>query len=105
MSEALQALWASVVRTVTPAIVGAITSALVAANLTISEDLEATLSAALFAIFTSIYYIIVRVLETYVAPRFGWLLLLPKSPTGYSRDATHSDTPTVTPAADDSAVG
>ena len=85
MSEAFSAVWASVVRTFVPVVVGWVTGAFAAANIPVDPQLEVTLAGALTALFTTVYYIILRLLETYVTPKFGWLLLLPKAPVVYSK--------------------
>lgn len=84
MKEATATLWASIVRTVVPLIVGQILGLLaswgIAGDL-ISEPLEAVLTLGLSAL----YYVAVRVLETHVKPQFGWLLGLPKAPVAYAK--------------------
>lgn len=87
MKIALEALWASIVRTIVPVSVGAIMSWLTTRGLPLDDQLESALTAALTAAFALIWYVIVRLLETYVAPRFGWLLGLAKSPDSYSKDS------------------
>lgn len=99
MSEAFSALWASVVRTLVPLAVGWVTGAFATANIPIDPQLEVTVAGALTAVFTAIYYIIVRLLETYVTPKFGWLFLLPKAPVVYS-SASPRDIPAPVEEAD-----
>ncbi|MDM4761873.1 hypothetical protein QT381_02500 [Galbitalea sp. SE-J8] len=79
------ALAASIIRTLVPPLVGAIVAGLTALGLPVDGDLSRLLEATLFAAATAVYYIGVRVLETYVSPRFGWLLGLAKSPDAYSK--------------------
>jgi hypothetical protein len=84
MSNAMSALWASIVRTVVPIVVGAVLAFAVAHNIPLDKEFESLLSIALAAAFTAAYYVVVRLLETYVAPKLGWLLGLAKTPTNYS---------------------
>lgn len=94
MSTAFQSLWASVVRTVTPIIVGSVVAFFVNAGITLDQEFSVLLENALVLVFTGVYYTAARLLETYVTPKFGWLLLFPKAPTGYSKDGV-SGTPNV----------
>lgn len=80
MKESTDALWASIVRTLTPVIVGAILGWLASINLAPDPGLEAALTIALSSAFTAVYYILVRLFERYVSPRFGWLLGIAKEP-------------------------
>lgn len=84
MSTAFYALFASVVRTLVPVIVGAVLSWAVSIGLTVDPEFEPLLGAALTGLFTAIYYTAVRLLETYVTPKFGWLLGLAKTPVAYT---------------------
>lgn len=86
MSNAIRTLWDSIVRTVTPIIVGAIVAWLVARGIPVDAELQAAIVVALTAAFQAVYYIAVRLLETYVTPKLGWLLGLAKSPDSYSPD-------------------
>lgn len=98
MSEALSALWASIVRTLVPVIVGAVSGWAVGVNLPLDPHFEVLFGTALSTLFTGVYYVGVRLLETYVTPKFGWLLLFPKAPVVYSRTAD-TTVPGAVPAA------
>lgn len=76
----MKPLFDSITRTVVPVIVGSALTLLVTLGLTPDPAFQDALSSALFALFTSAYYIVARLLETKVAPKFGWLLGLPKAP-------------------------
>lgn len=76
----MKALFDSVVRTVVPYIVGAVISWFAMAGIEVDPDLKANLTVAVTAGIGTLYYLAVRLLETYVAPKFGWLLGLAKSP-------------------------
>ena len=86
MSETFLALWASIVRTVVPIVVGAVLGWLTAANLPVDPDFEGTLTTLLTALLTALYYVAVRLFETYISPKLGWLLGYAKSPDSYSED-------------------
>lgn len=87
MSNAASALWASIVRTIVPVIVGSIVGWVVALGIVIDPQFEVLLGTLLTAGFTGLYYVAIRVLETYVTPRFGWLLGLAKTPTKYTAES------------------
>ena len=74
----------SFLRTVVPAIVGAIITELVKLGLTVDPEFEGLLTGGLFATFTGLYYLIVRVIEMKF-PIFGVLIGWAKSPDSYSR--------------------
>ncbi len=84
MKNATATLWASIVRTVVPLIVGAVVSLFVGWGIELDADVEANLTAVLTLAFSGFYYIVVRLFETYVSPRFGWLLGLAQTPDSYS---------------------
>ena len=101
MSNAASALWASVVRTIVPVIVGAVLSWFVSIGITLDAQFEVLFGTLLTAIFTSIYYVAVRLLETYVTPKFGWLLLFPKTPAVYTVESPADDPPRKAPYTDE----
>lgn len=76
----MKAVFESVVRTVVPLIVGFALSLWAKAGIDPDPDFAANLTAALTVGFGALYHVAVRLLETYVAPRFGWLLGLAKTP-------------------------
>lgn len=84
MQEKTAILWASIVRTVTPVIVGYALSLFVLLGLEVGDELTLALEGVVTAVLTGAYYVIVRLLEVYVTPKFGWLLGLAKSPDNYS---------------------
>jgi len=87
MSNAASALWASIVRTLVPIIVGAVIGLAVSAGITLDPQFEAALTIAITAAFQAVYYIVVRLFETYVTPKLGWLLGLAKSPVAYTPES------------------
>jgi len=87
MSNAVSALWASIVRTLVPIIVGAVIAFAVAHGITLDDQFESLLTAALTLGFSGVYYIVIRLLETYVTPKLGWLLGLAKTPAVYTPES------------------
>lgn len=76
----MKALFDSIVRTIVPIVVGAVIAWAVTHGVSPDPEFETTLTVAVTAAFTGIYYIAVRLFETYVSPKFGWLLGLAKAP-------------------------
>lgn len=76
----MKALLDSIVRTVVPVIVGAALAWVARLGIPVDPEFEGALAGVLTAVFTGLYYIAVRLLETHVTPRLGWLLGLPKQP-------------------------
>ncbi|PRB78226.1 hypothetical protein CQ012_02225 [Arthrobacter sp. MYb214] len=87
MSEAFLALWASTVRTIVPIIVGCVLGWFAGANIPLDTEFEGTLTALLTLLFTTAYYVAVRLFETYISPKLGWLLGYAKSPDSYTADS------------------
>ena len=73
-------IWDSLVRTLTPIIVGAIVGFFSAKGIELDAAFEPSIVAGITAASSAIYYAGVRLLETYVTPKFGWLLGLAKAP-------------------------
>lgn len=73
-------IYDSLVRTFTPIFVGWVISLFVANGINLDPQFELALTTGLTPAFGFIYYFIIRVLEVYVAPKFGWLLGLAKAP-------------------------
>jgi len=69
---------ASIVRTVVPLIVGWLLAQSVVAQAGVTEEQATT---AVTAVVQALYYVVARLLEHYVSPRFGWLLGLARRPT------------------------
>ena len=91
MSNALSALWASIVRTFTPIIVGSVVGWFVTRGVPLDGEFSGLLTLVVSGILSAVYYVAVRLLETYVTPKFGWLLGLAKTPVAYTPEspATH----------------
>lgn len=91
LRDAAGVLWASLVRTVVPVIVGGALGALAAHGLEVDPEAEGAATAVLTSAGSLGYYAVVRLLEVYVAPWWGWLLGLAKSPDAYSHGAPPVD--------------
>jgi len=76
----MKALWDSIVRTIVPIIVGAVIGWATTQGIALDPEFEVSLILAITAAFQGIYYILVRLFELYVSPKFGWLLGLAKAP-------------------------
>ena len=63
-----------------PIIVGAVVGWFVTRGIELDASFEAVLTLVVTTVLTAVYYIAVRLLETYVSPKFGWLLGLGKAP-------------------------
>jgi hypothetical protein len=87
VKNAALALLTSIVRTVTPAIVGFVVSWFTSRGITPDPELETNLALIIALVATGLYYVLVRLLETYVTPRFGWLLGVAKSPAAYTPES------------------
>lgn len=70
----------SLVRTVVPVAVGAVVAFFVTSGFALDPEFEVALTALLTGLLTVAYYGVARLLELYVAPKFGWLLGLAKAP-------------------------
>lgn len=76
----MKALFDSIVRTLTPIIVGAVIGWAVTAGINLDPQFEGALTLVITGAFQGVYYVAVRLLEQYVAPKFGWLLGVPRQP-------------------------
>lgn len=76
----MKALFDSLVRTLTPIVVGAVVGWFVAQGINLDPEFESTLTLVIIGGFQGVYYAVARLLEVYVTPRFGWLLGLARQP-------------------------
>lgn len=88
-------LFDSVVRTFVPIIVGSVVAFLVARGVVLDEAFESALTVFVGSLFSGGYYLVARVLEVYVSPRFGWLLGLMREPSYNTTDTVTDDTASV----------
>lgn len=84
MRAAAEAFWASIVRTATPLVVGGVLGLLTAWNIPLDPEFELTLTALIVGGFQVVWYLLVRVFERYVSPKFGVLLGYAKAPVDYT---------------------
>ena len=87
MSNTASALWASIVRTVAPLIVGFVVTWATGLGITLDDQFGPLLTTVVAGAISGLYYIAVRLLETYVAPRLGWFLGLAKTPVAYTQES------------------
>lgn len=76
----MKAIFDSLVRTFVPIVVGAVVAFFVSRGIVLDSELEGALTAGLGAAAAFVWYTAVRLLETYVTPKFGWLIGLDKAP-------------------------
>lgn len=77
---AVTAFWTSLVRTLTPMLVGWIVTMFTGIGLAVDEEFRGSIEGLVTVGFGVVWYVAVRLLETYVTPKFGWLLGLAKAP-------------------------
>lgn len=82
----MRALFDSVVRTLTPIIVGAVLGWVASINITPDPEFQGALTVVVTGVFQAVWYIGVRLLETYVTPKFGWLIGLAAKPSYPEKD-------------------
>lgn len=71
----------SIIRTLVPVLVGQVLTWLASVQIVdTTGELSAALVTLFTIVFTTAYYTIARLLETYVSKRFGWLLGYAKAP-------------------------
>lgn len=70
----------SQIRTWVPLFVGALASWLATRGINLDDTAVQGLVAFLTALLGSLYYLVVRLFEKYVSPKFGWLLGYAKMP-------------------------
>jgi hypothetical protein len=75
-------MFASLVRTLVPIVVGWLLSV----GLADAGVTEGDLTPAVTALVTAVYYVGARLLEHYASPRFGWLLGKATAPTYQAPD-------------------
>lgn len=76
----MKEIWDSLVRTLTPIAVGAILGWFASQGIALDPAFEPSLIAGITAASSAIYYTLVRLLETHISPKFGWLLGSPNAP-------------------------
>jgi hypothetical protein len=79
----------SVVRTVVPLVVGYFSAWPVAGALGLQDE---QITSLVTAVVTGLYYLLVRLAETYVMPQLGWLLGFASPPVYVDPGAVRSDT-------------
>lgn len=72
--------YTSLVRSIVPAVVAAVADFFAHWGLNIDSNGLGGLETSLFAMFYAVYYIVIRLFETHVHPKLGWLLGYPAAP-------------------------
>jgi uncharacterized membrane protein (DUF441 family) len=70
----------SIIRTWVPILVGSVISWLATRGLSLDKDTADAATVAATGIIIALYYVVVRLFEKYVSPKFGWLLGVAKTP-------------------------
>lgn len=70
----------SIVRTVVPLVVGAVVAVFARANMTLDESTVNAIAELIGVAVATVYYVVVRFLETKGSPAWGWLLLRARAP-------------------------
>lgn len=86
MSNKLQLVWLSIIRTYVPLIVGGVLGFFASQGITVDPEFEEAFTGVLMLVGSGLYYLVARLFETYVSPKLGWLLGSAKSPDNYSKD-------------------
>lgn len=81
MKDSTMVLYHSIIRTITPLIVGSIMAFLISSGIPATEELEMALEGFLTVGATTLYYVVARLLETKLGAKWGWLLGAPTAPT------------------------
>lgn len=81
----MKALFDSLVRTYVPWLAGVIVTWLVSLGVPLDPEVAPALLLLLTGAASGLYYLVARLLETHVSPKFGWLLGLAKQPDYFKR--------------------
>lgn len=84
----MKALFDSVVRTVTPIVVGAVLGWVASINISPDPEFQGALTVVITGAFQALWYIGVRLFEEYISPKFGWLLGIAAKPEYPVKDST-----------------
>lgn len=89
----MKALFDSLVRTYVPWIAGILIGWLVSLGVPLDPEVAPQVTAVLMLVASALWYFLARIFETYVHPKLGWLLGLPKQPIydGTTKDQVLSD--------------
>lgn len=83
MKTALDAFVASLIRTLTPLVVGWVISLAVTLNMPLDPEFEIALATLITVAFQGVYYVLVRLGERFVSPKLGWLIGTAQQPVAY----------------------
>ncbi len=85
----VSAFWTSLVRTVTPIVVAAVATFLANIGIPVDDEFRAAIDGLVGVAAGALWYAIVRLVEIFIAPKFGWLLGIAKAP---EYEAKHAKT-------------
>lgn len=90
MNTASAGIGASIVRTFVPILVGAIVTGFSRVGIDLGEDPETivAITSAITLVVSTLYYALVRLLESKVGPAWGWLLGYANAPRYDAIDTT-----------------
>lgn len=80
----------SIIRTWVPIIVGSVISWLATRGLSLDKSTADAATVAITGVAIALYYVVVRLFEKYVSPKFGWLLGIAKAPQYVAPSKTES---------------
>lgn len=86
MKTKAQLVWLSVLRTYVPLIVGGVLGWFASQGITVDPEFEEAFTGILMLVGSGLYYLVIRLFETYVSPKIGWLLGTSQSPDTYSKE-------------------
>lgn len=80
IKDTVKDLFIGIARTASPMIAGYVISLFAMAGLELSPEQQVQVSFLVFSAISLLYYVLARVCEEYVSPKFGWLLGVAKTP-------------------------
>lgn len=76
----MKALFDSLVRTYVPWLAGVVIGWLISLGVPLDPEVEVQVTLALMGAASTLWYLLARIFELYIHPKFGWLIGLPKQP-------------------------
>jgi membrane protein DedA with SNARE-associated domain len=80
LKESIKNFFIGIIRTATPILAGIVLTFLTNVGLDLPEEIKQELSFIIFGLMSLAYYAASAALEKWVAPWFGWLLGIPRTP-------------------------
>lgn len=85
LKETTKNVFIGLARTAAPILAGFVLTFLTGLGLNVEDELGGQITLVIFGLLAYGYYIAATLLERYVSPKFGWLLLIAKAPE-YNKD-------------------